>query len=132
MNYLMFQIIFVVSDWIFITQIILLFPPFWLGKQIFKIFSLEFSVSSWGAIHCIFKECVHHKFKDFSYTWWNIQVRKNYTSILVRDKALLKKLKKYERMCPWVYSWRTRVVNPAVDHLSAFNLGVRIYWMSRK
>ena len=43
-NNLLFQILFIFSDWILIKQIIVFSTPFLLGKQIFKKFCLEFRV----------------------------------------------------------------------------------------
>ena len=97
-NNLMFQIVFIFSDWILIKQTIVFSTPFCLGETDFQ--KILPGVFSGELIQCIFYECEYHKFKKFSHTWWNTQVRENSTCILKRDKTL-SSLKKYERMYSW-------------------------------
>ena len=73
----------------------------------------------------------HHKLKKFSHTWWNVQVRENSTTIVERNKTL-RSLKKYERMYPWGWSWRTRVVNNTDYQFVGCNLGVEIFLKKRE
>ena len=112
-NKLMFQVIFVFSDWTLLKKIIFSFtqwvkqfsnPPSSWGKQIFKNFYLEFSAGDWGmsknASLNVFSRNVNTiNWKIFP-TYGGINKSKKIQQILERDTTLTG-LKKYERMCPW-------------------------------
>ena len=105
---LMFQVIFIFSDWILIKQIIGSSTPFCcLGKQVFERMlpgginnfllhrtwwqqlGCEFWVgrgtSKNSLNQCIFSECEVHKFETFSHTWWNIKVWEKIQQALWRE-----------------------------------------------
>ena len=104
-NKLMFQVIFIFSDWILIKQIIVSFTPFVLGETDFeKILPgvLNRGTGAWVKMHrfSAFSRNVNTiKWKIFP-THGGIYKSENSTSILERDKTLTS-LKKYERMYPW-------------------------------
>ena len=106
-NKLMFQVIFIFSDWILIKQIIVSSTPFVLGKgnrfSKNSTWSFDWRTEAWVKMHRFnaFSRNVNNiHWKNFSHKCWNIQVRENTTSILERDKTLTS-LEKYERMYPW-------------------------------
>ena len=80
----------------------------------------------------IFEECKHHKWKHFSHTCWNMQVRENSTSIL-RDKTL-RSLKKIKKMypCEANLKGKDKVVKNTVNQFSGSNQWVQIFWKMRE
>ena len=75
----MFQVIFMLSDWILIKQILVFSTPFVLGEPNFQKILPGVLSGDWGRsrnkyIQFIFYECEHHKSKNISNTWWNKQV----------------------------------------------------------
>ena len=104
-NKLMFQVIFIFSDWILIKKIIVSSIHFVLGETDFpktSTWSFEWWTGAWVKMH---------RFNAFSRNVntinWNIfpthdriYKSKNSTSILERDKTLTS-LKKYEMMYPY-------------------------------
>ena len=105
---LMFKLIFIFSDWVSIKTIIVFFTPFYCwGKQIFK------KMLPGGMSNLLLPRA-----------WWQ-ELRGEFwvgRGILERDKILLK----YEKMYPWGYSWRTKVVIKTVYHFVDSNLGVKV------
>ena len=61
---LMFQVIFIFSDWIFDKVNHSFLYPFLLLKE--KDFQNIFNLGFWVGNQCIFSECEHHKFNFFS------------------------------------------------------------------
>ena len=109
---LLFQVIFIFSDWILIKQMIVPSTPFccW-KKQIFErmlpwVMSNFLLPGAWwqelgGEFwvgkgmskntlnQCIFKECELHKSESFSHTWWNIKFWEKIQEAFWRDITLL-------------------------------------------
>ena len=114
---LMFQVIFIFSDWILIKQILVFFTPFW-GKQIFEIpggisnFLLpgvwwQELVGEWAwasgkmpRINAFSRNVSFINWKIFLHMVECKILKKNSASILDRDKAR-GSLYKYETMYPW-------------------------------
>ena len=92
MNKLMFQAIFIFPDYILIKQIIAFSASFLLGEadfQKYSAWSFEWGTGAWIKMQRLsaFSGNVNTiNWKKFSHTWWNIQVTKNSTSILEKDK----------------------------------------------
>ena len=98
----MFRVIFIFSDWILIKQIIVSSTPLFLalgGNRFSKncICSFKWGTGAWVKMHRLksFSNVNTINWNFFSHTWWNIQVRENWASILERDKTL-RSLKKWE------------------------------------
>ena len=108
MKDLMFQVIFIFSDWILIKQIIVSSIPFYSwGKQILEImlpggmsnfllpwawwqkledkFWVGRTTNENASNQCIFQECELHRFENFSRTWWNIKVWKKIQQAFWRE-----------------------------------------------
>ena len=127
---LMFQVIFIFSDWIWILikQIIVSFTPFVLRETFSKIFTWRFKRRT-GASEKM------NRFNAFSRNVntinWKIfpkhsgiyKLEKIQQTFLERDKTL-KSLKKYDRMYNWDESWRAGVVSNTVYQF----LGYKFSW----
>ena len=103
-NDLIFQVIFMFSDWFLIKQIIV-FPLFYAaGENKFSktsAWSFEWGRGAWAKMPRFNASSRNvNTISFFFFTWWNIQVKENSASILERNKAL-RRLKKYERVYPW-------------------------------
>ena len=104
-NKLMFQVIFILPDWILIEQIIASSTPSVLGENIFSkhsTWSLEWGTVTWVKMHRLnaFSRNVRTLNLTIFPTHVGIQKSEKIQQVFWRDKTL-RSLKKYERMYPW-------------------------------